>query len=192
MSERKVDMWNDCYDRARADERLRDAVAAQNEAMRTIRELMAQIATLDARIAGRMRAAGKADAAVVVGTAGVITLGPRGEVQYRQAYGPLAGIFGDDDADEPEEVAFPAVAEAVADSPDADDDIREAAAHFDPASLADIDEEDLREGIFQAAIDDELGPGGREFLSDILGKPATASEFAAALESGLIPEPAVA
>lgn len=186
-TERKPDMWDDTYARARADERLREAVAAQNEAQRTIREIKAEIATLDARIAGRMKAAGKEDAAVVVGTAGVITLGARGEVQYRQAYGPLASIFDEDKTlSAPEELSFPAVAEAVADSPSADDDLAEAAAAFG----IDVDlDDDISEAAFQMAMDDEFGDDGREFVRGLLARPATDSEFHEALTSGLIPEP---
>lgn len=157
-SDRTPDMFDDCRRRADIDREMRLAVERQNEAMREIKVLRAEREAIDARIAARMKAAGCIDAAVEVDFGrSMLTLGARGEVQIRRVVSPNSRIFA-------EPSPTPVVADAASDAPTADDDIREAAMSFDPASLADIDDEDIRDGIFQAAVDDEVGAESREVM----------------------------
>jgi len=66
--------------------------------------------------------------------------------------------------------------------------MHEAAAAFS----IDVDlDDDISEAAFRAALEDELGPGGADAIWTITGRPATDSEYRGALESGLIPQPAV-
>jgi len=181
-TERKPDMWDDCHRLLdmRAD---RAAMVAELNALPArIREQERRIEEVATRIEARVEAkdSGMAVAIRHAGRDYSLCLGTRGELQVRESLSPFA--FRDV---EPEPLPAPVIAaDAATDAPSADDDLREAASAF----LID----DIRDAAFHAAVEDEFGPGGLDELRAMLGKPATADEFTAALESGLIPEPAVA
>lgn len=161
-TERKPDMWDDCHRLLDLKADRAAMVAELNALPARIREQERRIEEVATRIEARVEAkdSGMAVAIRHAGRDYSLCLGTRGELQVRESLSPFA--FRDD---EPE--PLPAVviaADAATDAPSADDDMREAAANFDPASLADIDAEDVRDAAFRAAIDGEIGAECREVM----------------------------